>query len=262
MDLISYIRVSTDEQARGGHSLDVQDRNITTAARLHGYRITKLIPDEGVSASRPLEKRRGGAQLLAMLRTNRARGVIVTRLDRLFRDTLDGLQFFREAVDNDWVVHSVSELVDTSTPHGRLSLSIMLATAQFERDMASVRNLDVARSLRRNGRAWGHIPYGFIRDATGNLRRCPVAWPAREMIVRLRQQQGVTWPGICKALRDHGVTSPGGRRVWAESTVRGIVESHHAVEHIDADDGANEAQVSPAVVAGQGTAPATQRPVT
>ena len=245
MRVIGYIRVSTDEQRDHGHSLTVQERALASWAALHGHTLVRIVRDEGVSASRPLDRREGGAAVLAALRDGEVRGVVVTRLDRLFRDTLDGLMFFSDARASGWAVHSVSELIDSSTPGGRLTLSIQLATAAYERDLAVARSTEVAHALRRAGRVYGPVPFGLRRTADGALVRDPARWLQRELIVRLRREDKLSWQGIAKTLRGHGIRNPSGRPHWAVSTLRWIVESHDAVEHIDADADVTDARVSP-----------------
>lgn len=254
MPLIAYIRVSTDDQATTGHSLRVQREALAAWARLHGHTLGEVMADEGVSASRPLEQRPGGAQLLAALRAGQGSGVVVTRLDRLFRDSLDGLAFFREATGGGWAVHSVSELINSATPAGRLALSIQLATAAYERDMAVARSTEVNLALQRAARPYGPTPYGMRINAAGRLERCPVRWPVRELIVRLRGE-GMAYAQIDLALRRHRIRTPGGKRGWAVSTLSGIVKSHARIKSIGASLD-SDALVSPAGRAGQGDATA------
>lgn len=250
--LIGYIRVSTDDQAAHGHSLRVQQQALETWARLHGHTLSEVICDDGVSASRALDARPGGARLLAALRAGQGAGVVVTRLDRLFRDNLDGLAFFREATDSGWSVHSVSELINTATPAGRLALSIQLATAAYERDMAVARSTEVALALQRAARPYGPVAYGLRINGAGRLERCPVTWPVRELIVRLRTDDGLSYPQIAAELRRHRVRTPAGKRSWAASTLRGIVTGHARISAI------GRAAVSDAPVSQPGAAGETQ----
>ena len=94
MRLIAYARVSTDYQAEFGHSLPQQVDRLRDHAALLGHTVVDVVLDEGVSGSVELHKRPAGKQLLEALRTKRADGALVVRLDRLFRNTLDGLIFF------------------------------------------------------------------------------------------------------------------------------------------------------------------------
>lgn len=83
MNLISYLRVSTDQQAEHGFGLQVQDEQITSWARAAGHRIVASYRDEGISGSTDVDGRPGLASALAATAT--AEGLVVAKLDRLAR---------------------------------------------------------------------------------------------------------------------------------------------------------------------------------
>lgn len=251
MHLIPYIRVSTDDQAEHGHSMDAQRGALERWAGAGGHTLAACCVDDGVSASRPLDRRAGGAQLLQQLRDGLAQGVVVTRMDRLFRDLFDALAFFREAAERGWVVVSQTEHVDTSTPAGRLMLHMMLATAQYERELASVRTAAVSASLRERGRVYGTTPYGCVA-VDGQLLRCPQRWPVREQIVAWHRADRLSLRTIRGLLHDMRVTAPSGGRSWPVSTIAGVLDTHDSLSHLpmqhQSADGAQsttETEVSP-----------------
>lgn len=237
MRLIAYTRVSTDEQAQQGVSLAIQPAALVNYAAAHGIQIVRMIADEGVSGAVALGRRKGGAELLAELADGAADGVLVTRLDRLFRDALDGLSFFAGAtLAAPPVVVSANEAIDTSTPQGRLQLTIMLATAQYERDVAAQRATENARGMRAQGRVYGTVPYGCIEfgasaEARGRLARCPRQWPVREQIIAWRAD-ALSYSAIADRLRGMRIPAPSGGQRWSKSTLRGICESHEALAHL------------------------------
>ena len=61
---VLYIRVSTDEQARHGVSLDAQEERLRAYCTMRELPIVGVIRDEGVSAFKHLDRRPGGAELL------------------------------------------------------------------------------------------------------------------------------------------------------------------------------------------------------
>lgn len=231
MNLIGYVRVSTDEQAREGLSLGQQPDQLAAGCALHGHTLDTVLRDEGVSASVPLAKRAGGRKLLELLKQPGIDGVIVVRLDRLFRDALDGLTFFRHAERIGASVHSICEMIDSSTPTGKLSLTIQLAAAQYERDMAVLRATECSRSMREAGRVYGTVPYGCVAVGEGDARRLqrdPATWSTRQAIVE--------WLGVGKSLRtvrkellELAIPSPTGRRVWSLNTLRELPTHHRSL---------------------------------
>lgn len=233
MRLIAYSRVSTEDQARGGHSLSQQPERLAAGCIAHQYTLVDVIVEaEGVSGSIPLERRPGGAELLRRLKAGHADGVIVVRLERLFRDLLDGVHFFRTtARDHGIAVVSLSEHIDTSTASGRMALNMHLLMADYERDKGAERTAEVMRGLREGGRVYGHVPYGCIAHA-GALFRDPVTWPLRESIVALRQVDGMTFDAMRHVLRERGVAPPNGGARWAKSSLAEIVKSHPSLTHL------------------------------
>ena len=61
--------------------------------------------------------------------------VIVTKLDRLARSTEDGLALIKDWNANNIMVHVLNMGCIDNTPTGKLILTVMLAFAEFERDM-------------------------------------------------------------------------------------------------------------------------------
>lgn len=228
MDVIAYIRVSTDEQASDGHSIDMQPARIRQYCDGEGLNIVGVICDAGVSGSVPLTRRPGGRELLARLRAGEAAGVVVVRLDRLFRDALDGLQFF--AARRPTQVISIAERIDTGTASGRFHLTIELARAQYERDLASERTADNTRAMRQAGRVYGTTPYG-LRATDGELRRDANTWHIRQQIVDWRSN-GLTLDAIRQRLREDRTPAPGGGRWWSKTTLANLIKTHDSLAHL------------------------------
>lgn len=223
MRLIGYIRVSTDEQARNGVSLEVQRRQFASYCDLYGHELVDVVEDAGVSASRPLENRPGGADLLARLKVGQADGVLVQRLDRLFRMTIDGLMTFAWFDRRGLTVHSIGERLDTVSPEGKLALTVMLAVAEFERNKTAQRNREVSHNLREAGRTYGNVPFGLVA-VDGELFRCADTWPVRERIVAMKAC--MSYRTLAKRLDGEGIATPSGARRWEVSTLKGLVDTH------------------------------------
>ena len=60
---------------------------------------------------------------------------MVTKLDRFARTTKEGIEIVKELFDRGVKVHVLNMGLIEDTPTGRLILSVMLAFAEFERDM-------------------------------------------------------------------------------------------------------------------------------
>lgn len=60
MKAICYVRVSTEEQVRGGVSLEAQEEKLRSYCSLQGLEMVELVREEGVSASKPWPPGREG----------------------------------------------------------------------------------------------------------------------------------------------------------------------------------------------------------
>jgi hypothetical protein len=83
-DAISYIRVSSEEQADSGLGLEAQRQRITAYCTMKGLHLAETFEDPGVSAGKPLASRPAGSKLLAAAKKSKA-VVVAAKLDRLFR---------------------------------------------------------------------------------------------------------------------------------------------------------------------------------
>ena len=88
MRIVGYVRVSTATQAEDGLGLDVQKAALRAWCKANGHRLTSILSDEGVSGAKELEDRPGLADALDMIRSGKAQGIVVPRLDRLARDLI------------------------------------------------------------------------------------------------------------------------------------------------------------------------------
>ena len=159
---ISYRRVSTAEQANEGHSLDAQALAIAKHVSLMGGEVAFDISDEGLSGGNC--DRPGLQKALALIADGDADGLVVTKLDRLSRSTIDLLTIVRDYFPNDSGARLViMDLgVDTHNPAGKLVLNVMAALAEFELNQIKHRTKEALGYLKaQNKRYSGRAPYGM-----------------------------------------------------------------------------------------------------
>lgn len=157
-----YDRVSTDIQVQQGLSLDTQKELLTEYAQSHGYIIVDYYVDEGLTARKKLQNRREFVRLLNDIRADKIDMVLVTKLDRWFRNVKDyhNTQAILEEHHCNW--KTVLEDYDTTTADGQLKINIMLAVAQNESDRTSERIKVVFEHKKRNQEHLnGPIPFGY-----------------------------------------------------------------------------------------------------
>lgn len=248
MRALGYIRVSTAEQAATGHSLGQQVERVRAWCVARGLELVDIVTDEGVSASRPLGKRKGGAQLLERMAAGDAEVVVVVAIDRLFRDAQDGLNtLLGTDGQGGLLMQSVTEPIDTTTAMGRFILTIWLARAQLEREQTCERNLATSTGLRKAGRTYAATPYGCVA-IDGRLYRDPDTWAQREWIVKVGGA-GASLSTIAEALAADGIPSPAGAKRWTKTTISRVLKTHPGLNHIPVRPATHDTAVSEAASA-------------
>src|SRR4051794_22694194 len=87
MRVVGYVRVSTDQQAQEGVSLDAQRSRLKAYCVSQDLQLVDIITDDGFSA-KSLE-RPGLRAALGMLTAGKAEGIVVAKLDRITRSVKD-----------------------------------------------------------------------------------------------------------------------------------------------------------------------------
>ena len=136
MKVIAYCRVSTEEQAAQGVSLQVQEAKVRQYCDLYGHDLVEVVVDAGQSAKSL--NRPGLTRVLAALTTNEVEGVVILKLDRLTRSVRD-LGHLLETYFQKSALLSVMEQTDTSTAGGRLVLNLLISVSQWEREVIGER---------------------------------------------------------------------------------------------------------------------------
>lgn len=122
--IYGYARVSTKGQAKDGNSLDAQERTLRENGAQEIYKDSFT----GTKAHRPeLDK------LLEVIGDGDT--LIVTKLDRMARSATQGIELINKLLDRGVKVHILNMGIMDNTPSGKLIRTVMLAFAEFERDM-------------------------------------------------------------------------------------------------------------------------------
>lgn len=215
-----YIRVSTEEQAREGVSLAVQEERLRAFVIAKGWELAELFRDEGESAKNL--NRPGIQQLFARLRSHQFDVVIIYKLDRLTRSVKDLghlLETFQKAKV---AVSSLEESIDTTTATGKLLVNILGSVAQWEREANAERTRSAIHHLRARLQAYSPTPYGFRR--TGDRL---IALPAEQRVVAVMRQlrgAGASLRAIGRELAHRGIRSRTGRP-WHPDVIARILRN-------------------------------------
>jgi len=160
-----YVRVSTEEQALHGLSIEAQTAALEAWAKKEHHQVVGVYTDAGISGRKPASKRPELQRLLGDVRAGKGDLVAFTKLDRWFRNIAEyyKVQEILEKNHVDW--QTIHEDYDTSTASGRLKINIMLAVAQDEADRTSERIKAVFDSKRaKNEPTNGKTPKGYRKE--------------------------------------------------------------------------------------------------
>lgn len=222
MNAVGYVRVSTEEQARDGASLEAQEAKVRAWAALHDCAAVQIFRDEGLSGKRADNRPGLAAALDAAARSGAALVVYsLSRLSRSVRDTLDIADRLRKRGAD---LVSLTENLDTTTAAGRMVFNLLSVLNEFEREQIGERTRDALRHLRAQGfKTGGDVPYGFRPAAGGRLVEDPAEQRAIARIRELRAK-GYTFAEIGAELEGEGYRTRRGRTHWHPQTVKRIIE--------------------------------------
>lgn len=128
-----YIRVSTEEQAAEGQSIDAQVETLRQYCTLYGIEIYRIYKDLGISG-KSIKNRPGIKSMLADAKDSKFDILLVWKISRLSRSLKDLLFILEQLDDCNITFHSYSEKFDTSTPVGKMTLQLLGSIAEFERN--------------------------------------------------------------------------------------------------------------------------------
>src|SRR5580765_4731215 len=156
MQVLGYVRVSTDEQSDSGAGLKAQRQAIVTECRRRGWHLVEVIEDAGYSAKDL--KRPGVQEAIRVLQSREASALVVAKLDRLSRSMIDFTGLMAKAQKQGWALVALDCAVDTTTPAGEAMANMLATFAQFERRLISQRTREALEVRKRQGKRLGRPP--------------------------------------------------------------------------------------------------------
>ena len=219
---VGYCRVSTSEQAIEGVSLDNQRRKIELYCEMNDMQLVGVEVDEGISAknlNRPAVKR-----VLDMARRREVDCIVIYKLDRMFRNTVDALNT-SQMLDRQGIGFiSISESIDTKSAIGKFFFSLMASLAEMERNVISERTATAMQYKRSNGEHCGNAPFGYEIGPDGvHLIENEIEQEIVRRIVELRAA-GFSLRKISDALNAEGCCTRSGG-AWRHEYINNILRS-------------------------------------
>lgn len=170
MRVALYTRVSTEDQAREGFSLEVQKKYLKQYAENFGWTPVctmsdkDLYEDDGYSGSNM--NRPAIQQLLNDSRKKKFDLILVYKQDRLSRNLKELLTLLDELDDLGIGFKSATEPFDTTTSAGKMAIQMLGSYAEFERNRLIERVFPGMVAGVKNGHWQGarFTPYGYIHN--------------------------------------------------------------------------------------------------
>jgi site-specific DNA recombinase len=216
----TYARVSSQEQASEGTSLDYQDSQLNTFCQLQGWTISNRYIDPGFSGKDG--NRPGLERLIADAGMGLFDRVVVYRLDRFARNLRLLLELEAKLRDNHVSLTFIKESIDTASGTGKMVFQLFGMIAEWEREVIMERTAS-GRLQRYKEGCWagGKVPYGYAYDKA--TKKLVIDESTAGLIKRIFKEysEGKTLYGICAGLNKDKILrrdkhTPG----WRESAIR------------------------------------------
>ena len=164
-----YKRVSTDEQATGGYSLDSQERILREWATSNGHEVVRVYEDAGISG-KTIERRPAVKAMLEDAKSGEFTIVLVWALSRLTRSVSDLYQIITELSNCGVGIRSHTEPFDCTTAMGRGMMGIIGVFAQIERELTGERVKAAMLERAKQGKRTCNEVLGYDRDGSDSLK--------------------------------------------------------------------------------------------
>ncbi|MCQ2085319.1 MAG: recombinase family protein [archaeon] len=167
MRVAIYVRVSTEDQAREGYSLDAQEKRLKAYCTLRtGWEVVETYRDEGFSGRNPA--RPEYQRMLSEL--DRWDVILVLKMDRIHRNSVNFTEMMEFLYRNGKDFYSMTDKFDTTTAMGRFVMDIIQRMAQLESEQIGerVKLAMTKKAASGDGPMGSPEPYGY-RYSNGEL---------------------------------------------------------------------------------------------
>ena len=223
-----YVRVSTEEQAKKGYSIEAQRKELESYCKKRKWAYS-IFEDAGFSAG---SLNRPSIQLLIKeIKVGRIDKVVVWKLDRLSRRMKDLYTVLSLLEKHGVELVSITENIVTNSSLGKFLTGILGSVAELEREQIRERIRAVKDTRKRVKRLpLGHPPLGYRRG----FKIAPEEALVVKEIFELAQFMGPT--RIARVLNRKGLKTRDGNS-WSRVAVRRILDNETYTGVIRLEDG-------------------------
>lgn len=226
-----YIRVSTEEQAKFGYSINAQKEKLTNYALIKEWQIYDIYIDEGLSGkdlNRPMI-----IKLLKDIKENKVNNVLVFKIDRLTRSTKDLITLIEFFQKKHCEFNSLTESIDTSSPTGRMFIKIIGLFAEFERETIAERiKLGLERKVKEGYSICSStVSYGYKKEKGNNIQKIDEKESFIVKKIYKDYLKGKTIKEIKNDLINHNIKTKKNRN-WTNKTVKDILMNPNYIGNV------------------------------
>lgn len=167
-----YSRVSTQEQADEGYSLETQEQLAKDYCTANNITLYKAYSDRGISG-KSIKGRPGVQALLKDAELKKFDQIIVWKINRLSRKLKDTLEIVEKLSYNNVELVSLTEKTELNTNEGRLHMHIMSSLGEFERGQIA-ENVKMGMNARARDGKWNGgkvLGYDLVEIPDSNRKR-------------------------------------------------------------------------------------------
>ncbi len=222
-----YTRVSTEDQAKEGFSLDAQLERLRYYAKAQGWAVAGEYIDEGHSGR--TTKRPQYTRMMAEI--DAWDTLLVLKMDRIHRNSRNFMAMMDHLRKKGREFASVTESLDTSTAMGRFVMDIIQRIAQLESDQIGERTFTgMEEKARQAGGSLGKpAPFGYVYGPDKVLQPVPAE---AAVVAQLFQRfaDGETKQQLARWLNAQGLTGrgkggAGNGAAWTHKTVTNVLRN-------------------------------------
>ena len=228
-----YARVSSEEQVQG-YSLDAQRRAFSTLVQGRGWTAYREYIEEGRSAHTDnINKRPVFKEAIDDALAKRYDVLVVHKIDRFSRKLRVTLEYFEKLGKAGIGFVSIENQIDYSTSMGKLMLVMQGGLAEFYSDNLSQEVKKGLGERKAQGLYCGSLPFGATKGEDGVPAPDPATFPGLQAAFE-QAAQGKTDREIAQYLnaQGHRTAGPKGHKLFASSSVRGILTNHFYVGYL------------------------------
>jgi DNA invertase Pin-like site-specific DNA recombinase len=202
--VLGYVRVSTNEQHDAGAGLPAQIARLEQEAAGRGWTL-EVVAEAGGRSGKSTAGREALAEALERLDRGEASTLVVSKLDRLCRSTLDFLSILERARRNGWTLVCLDVAIDTATPSGELMSTVLASFAQYERRLIAARTKEALAQRKAEGVVLGR-PVVMLDEVRTRIHA--------------ERNAGKSLRAIAEGLNSEGIPTVHGGAQWHASTIQ------------------------------------------